>query len=331
MKAQTSLTLCCFSHAIFSTRPNSFTPPTSPRTAPSTYLLHTTDPRLLPSPNFLSSSLSPSSPYSRRSSVDGSSDPTLTGFESLEEARTWINISPSDHSRLEKTSPATLDDLIVKQFLLTSLVGQNLEEDLGYNGGAVETEEDEWSSLDLGVWEDKVKNEGHVRYEDVCFKETKEGGCFSLGPSISTVPSFPQQRILTLFLSTTAPTSKLTNFLEHLSNLETTSLNSTLSSSSSYTFHPSAHLPTTLFSGSTSDLFAPSSSPRQQSNSIRWIGYAVRALGMRFWALAKNADSADIFVVLLGYVLMHLTFVRLFLNMRKMGSSFWLREFTLVA
>jgi hydroxymethylglutaryl-CoA reductase (NADPH) len=45
--------------------------------------------------------------------------------------------------------------------------------------------------------------------------------------------------------------------------------------------------------------------------------------------LAKNADSADIFVVLLGYVLMHFTFVRLFLNMRKMGSSFWLREYLL--
>jgi len=31
-------------------------------------------------------------------------------------------------------------------------------------------------------------------------------------------------------------------------------------------------------------------------------------------------------VVLLGYVLMHVTFVHLFINMRKIGSSFWLRE-----
>jgi hypothetical protein len=59
---------------------------------------------------------------------------------------------------------------------------------------------------------------------------------------------------------------------------------------------------------------------------IKFLAYAVRALVTRFWLLAKNADSADIFVVLLGYVLMHFTFVRLFLNMRKMGSSFWLRE-----
>jgi len=60
---------------------------------------------------------------------------------------------------------------------------------------------------------------------------------------------------------------------------------------------------------------------------IKFLAYAVRALVTRFWLLAKNADSADIFVVLLGYVLMHFTFARLFLNMRKMGSSFWLREF----
>jgi hypothetical protein len=40
----------------------------------------------------------------------------------------------------------------------------------------------------------------------------------------------------------------------------------------------------------------------------------------------QNADSADIFVVLLGYVLMHGTFVHLFINMRKIGSNFWLRK-----
>jgi len=40
----------------------------------------------------------------------------------------------------------------------------------------------------------------------------------------------------------------------------------------------------------------------------------------------QNADSADIFVVLLGYILMHITFVHLFINMRKLGSSFWLRK-----
>lgn len=57
---------------------------------------------------------------------------------------------------------------------------------------------------------------------------------------------------------------------------------------------------------------------------IRWMAYAVKALVIRFWALLKKADSADIFVMLSAYILMHGTFVNLFLSMRKFGSNFWL-------
>ncbi|KAI9823256.1 MAG: 3-hydroxy-3-methylglutaryl-coenzyme A (HMG-CoA) reductase isozyme [Phylliscum demangeonii] len=55
--------------------------------------------------------------------------------------------------------------------------------------------------------------------------------------------------------------------------------------------------------------------------------------GVRNWArnawsglvdLLKNAESLDIIIVFLGYLLMHLTFVSLFLSMRRMGSNFWL-------
>lgn len=42
----------------------------------------------------------------------------------------------------------------------------------------------------------------------------------------------------------------------------------------------------------------------------------------------QKADSADIFIMLLGYLLMHLTFINLFINMRKLGSKFWLGRFT---
>lgn len=38
----------------------------------------------------------------------------------------------------------------------------------------------------------------------------------------------------------------------------------------------------------------------------------------------QRADSADIFIVLLGYIFMHVTFVNLFLKARKLGSNFWL-------
>ncbi|CEH13745.1 hydroxymethylglutaryl-reductase [Ceraceosorus bombacis] len=66
------------------------------------------------------------------------------------------------------------------------------------------------------------------------------------------------------------------------------------------------------------------SATTQELRSLRWAAYTVRALVVRFWALLRKADSADIFVMLLAYVLMHGTFINLFLSMRKFGSRFWL-------
>ncbi|KAM5532160.1 hypothetical protein V8D89_014185 [Ganoderma adspersum] len=67
---------------------------------------------------------------------------------------------------------------------------------------------------------------------------------------------------------------------------------------------------------------------RQESigemESSKWVAYAVSALVLRFWELTKKADSLDILVVLTGYVLMHVTFMRLFLSSRALGSNFWL-------
>ncbi|KAI0371286.1 3-hydroxy-3-methylglutaryl-coenzyme A reductase [Pilatotrama ljubarskyi] len=67
---------------------------------------------------------------------------------------------------------------------------------------------------------------------------------------------------------------------------------------------------------------------RQESigemKSSKWVAYALSALVLRFWELAKKADSLDILVVLTGYILMHLTFIRLFLSSRALGSNFWL-------
>jgi len=39
---------------------------------------------------------------------------------------------------------------------------------------------------------------------------------------------------------------------------------------------------------------------------------------------SQKADSMDIVVVLLGYILMHATFLRLWLSSRALGSNFWL-------
>lgn len=40
--------------------------------------------------------------------------------------------------------------------------------------------------------------------------------------------------------------------------------------------------------------------------------------------LHQKADNLDILLVLAGYVLMHTTFIRLFLSSRSLGSNFWL-------
>ncbi|KZT56259.1 hypothetical protein CALCODRAFT_320253 [Calocera cornea HHB12733] len=55
------------------------------------------------------------------------------------------------------------------------------------------------------------------------------------------------------------------------------------------------------------------------------------SLSVRVRALAHKADSADIFVLLLGYVLMHLTFYHLFSTLRRLGSKLWLGVGVLVS
>ncbi|KAF8315415.1 hypothetical protein DL93DRAFT_906082 [Clavulina sp. PMI_390] len=65
--------------------------------------------------------------------------------------------------------------------------------------------------------------------------------------------------------------------------------------------------------------------------SGKWVAYAARAFVIRFWQLAKRADTADIFIVMLGYIFMHVTFVNLFLKARMLGSNFWLASTILIS
>ncbi|KAK0281333.1 3-hydroxy-3-methylglutaryl-coenzyme A (HMG-CoA) reductase isozyme [Friedmanniomyces endolithicus] len=58
-----------------------------------------------------------------------------------------------------------------------------------------------------------------------------------------------------------------------------------------------------------------------QSNSI--LDWA-RDSWTAFIDLIKNAETLDIIIMSLGYLSMYLTFVSLFLSMRRMGSNFWL-------
>jgi hydroxymethylglutaryl-CoA reductase (NADPH) len=62
------------------------------------------------------------------------------------------------------------------------------------------------------------------------------------------------------------------------------------------------------------------------SGSMRsWISNA----WTEFVDLLKNAETLDIIIMVLGYISMHLTFVSLFISMRRMGSNFWLFTTTL--
>lgn len=57
-----------------------------------------------------------------------------------------------------------------------------------------------------------------------------------------------------------------------------------------------------------------------RSSLVRWFQNA----WSEFLDLLKNAETLDIIIMVLGYLSMHLTFVSLFLSMRKMGSNVWL-------
>ncbi|SMQ44891.1 unnamed protein product [Zymoseptoria tritici ST99CH_3D7] len=48
-----------------------------------------------------------------------------------------------------------------------------------------------------------------------------------------------------------------------------------------------------------------------------------------FLDLVKNAETLDIIIMSLGYLSMYLTFISLFISMRRMGSNFWLGTTTL--
>ncbi|TDL24375.1 hypothetical protein BD410DRAFT_854619 [Rickenella mellea] len=56
----------------------------------------------------------------------------------------------------------------------------------------------------------------------------------------------------------------------------------------------------------------------------KWLTFALRALFLRFWDLARTSHSLDVLFILSGYVLMHVTFFRLIRSSRALGSNFWL-------
>ncbi|EGS18916.1 3-hydroxy-3-methylglutaryl-coenzyme a reductase-like protein [Thermochaetoides thermophila DSM 1495] len=59
---------------------------------------------------------------------------------------------------------------------------------------------------------------------------------------------------------------------------------------------------------------------RTSSSIAKWFQNA----WVEFTDRLKNAETLDIVIMTLGYISMHLTFVSLFVSMRRLGSNFWL-------
>ena len=59
---------------------------------------------------------------------------------------------------------------------------------------------------------------------------------------------------------------------------------------------------------------------RRPNGIVEWVLDSWTA----FWDLVEHADTLDIVIMTLGYLSMDLTFISLFLSMRRMGSNFWL-------
>ncbi|RIA91966.1 hydroxymethylglutaryl-coenzyme A reductase-domain-containing protein [Glomus cerebriforme] len=57
-----------------------------------------------------------------------------------------------------------------------------------------------------------------------------------------------------------------------------------------------------------------------EKGSFVWLAFAAGSLVFKIQELIQKAETIDILVILAGWILMHLTFLALFLNMQKVGS-----------
>ncbi|KAF8327732.1 hydroxymethylglutaryl-coenzyme A reductase-domain-containing protein [Cantharellus anzutake] len=145
---------------------------------------------------------------------------------------------------------------------------------------------------------------GGLSYSSLCYRIPAALQCFL------SVHRTPRTQILTLAF----PVSGSNRFIDALSSFQLPSNNELRSLLSQVSF----------------DIIGKEEAIAEMPSG-KWVAYAGRAMILRFWKLTKKADSADILIVLLGYILMHATFVNLFLNARKLGSNFWLASTVLIS
>ncbi|PKI82766.1 hydroxymethylglutaryl-CoA reductase (NADPH) [Malassezia vespertilionis] len=71
--------------------------------------------------------------------------------------------------------------------------------------------------------------------------------------------------------------------------------------------------------------------PEAEHTRVSWALAFVRRLAVRAWSCVRNADSIDFTVLLAAYILMHGSFVHLYLSMRRFPSGFWLASSVLLS
>ena len=64
---------------------------------------------------------------------------------------------------------------------------------------------------------------------------------------------------------------------------------------------------------------------------IIWLGQVMSDMYHKTVELIRNASSIDIIIIAIGYMAMYSVFVSLFINMRTLGSSFWLASTVLMS
>ena len=262
---------------------------------------------------------------------------------SKSEAPSWVNkrVTPLFQllSRVACSHP--IQTVVIVALLASSTYIGLLEESLFDASKSVRKAD--WSSLVEGSRSLKAGPETSWRWQSVDWDPTQPAGSDHL--ALLTLV-FPES------LSTDAPlTAPMAHTVPIPQNLSITALPSTSNSLTTYS-QDSALAFSISFKEAPEFLAVAQEIPDENPNpQIRetehgrekkcWIMKAARVHARsslarwfrntwtEFLDLAKNAETIDIIIMLLGYLSMHLTFVSLFLSMRRMGSNFWLGTLTI--
>lgn len=179
-----------------------------------------------------------------------------------------------------------------------------------------------WAAVSSDVWDSSTDVNNRLELQQLVFGLDSSRG-MSLKKSFAPDTTLADSAVKDALANATTQLSSLASHAFFTSGSRSATLTLALPSGSAH-----ASTVASLKKGSsTSALKLTLESPPSAAELLRrgrWAAYALRALVLRFSELARAADSLDILLVLAGYVLMHVTFFRLVLAARALGSNFWL-------